>query len=91
MLQIDLEALQQNGGADDDLDEAEGAVLGGRGGRGRRGREVEGETAELVAEPTGALHLHGHRLGTVKKTPLVQFSRPRSSGLIAPRWKRATP
>ncbi len=29
MLQIDLEALQQNGGADDDLDEAEGAVLEG--------------------------------------------------------------
>ena len=39
MLQIDLEALQQNGGADDDLDEAEGAVLGARWSRPPRSRK----------------------------------------------------
>lgn len=84
MLQIDLEALQQNGGADDDLDEAEGAVLEGEVVEAAGVEEVEGETAELVAEPTGAYIFMATAFGTVKKTPLVQFSRPRSSGLIAP-------
>ena len=84
MLQIDLEALQQNGGADDDLDEAEGAVLEGEVVEAAEVEEVEGETAELVAEPTGAYIFMATAFGTVKKTPLVQFSRPRSSGLIAP-------
>lgn len=83
MLQIDLEALQQNGGADDDLDEAEGAVLEGEVVEAAEVEEVEGETAELVAEPTGAYIFMATAFGTVKKTPLVQFSRPRSSGLIA--------
>ena len=45
--------------------------------------EVEGETPELVAEPTGAFIFMATAFGTVKKTPLVQFSRPRSAGLIA--------
>ena len=81
MLQIDLEALQQNGGADDDLDEAEGAVLEGEVVEAAEVEEVEGETAELVAEPTGAYIFMATAFGTVK-TPLVQFSRPRSA-LIA--------
>lgn len=76
MLQIDLEALQQNGGADDDLDEAEGAVLEGEVVEAAEVEEVEGETAELVAEPTGAYIFMATAFGTVKKTPLVQFSRP---------------
>ena len=45
--------------------------------------EGEGDTAELVAEPTGAYIFMATAFGTVKKTPLVQFSRPRSAGLIA--------
>ncbi|WP_438878301.1 hypothetical protein, partial [Bacillus cereus group sp. Bce027] len=49
MLQIVLGALQQNGGADDDLDEAEGAVLEGEVVEAAEVEEVEGETAELVA------------------------------------------
>ena len=39
--------------------------------------------AELVAEPTGAYIFMATAFGTVKKVPLVQFSRPRKAGLIA--------
>lgn len=83
MLQIDLEALQQNAGDDEDLDDVEGVVLEGEVVEAEEVEEVEGETAELVAEPTGAYIFMATAFGTVKKTPLVQFSRPRSSGLIA--------
>ncbi len=83
MLQVDLEALQQNAG-DEELDDSEGAVL--------EGEVIEVEVAEdsdaEVAddeqdEPTGAYIFMATAFGTVKKTPLVQFSRPRTSGLIA--------
>jgi len=83
MLQVDLEALQQNAG-DEELDDAEGVVL--------EGEVIEAEVADDsdadVAddeqdEPTGAYIFMATAFGTVKKTPLVQFSRPRSSGLIA--------
>ncbi|WP_437881281.1 DNA gyrase subunit A [Pseudomonas sp. LRF_L74] len=94
MLQIDLEALQQqNGGADEDLDDAEDGVIEGEVLEAEEVveaaevEEVEGETAELVAEPTGAYIFMATALGTVKKTPLVQFSRPRSNGLIALKLK----
>ena len=86
MLQIDLEALQQSSGADEDLDEAEGVVIEGEAVEvveAEEIEEVEGETPELVAEPTGAYIFMATAFGTVKKTPLVQFSRPRSAGLIA--------
>ncbi|PIA68251.1 DNA gyrase subunit A [Pseudomonas sediminis] len=85
MLQIDLEALQQSAGADDDLDD-EGVVIEGEATEvveAEEVEEVEGETPELVAEPTGAFIFMATAFGTVKKTPLVQFSRPRSAGLIA--------
>jgi len=85
MLQIDLEALQQSAGADEDLDE-EGVVIEGEAvevAEVEEVEEVEGETPELVAEPTGAYIFMATAFGTVKKTPLVQFSRPRSAGLIA--------
>lgn len=85
MLQIDLEALQQSAGADEDLDE-EGVVIEGEAVEvveAEEVEEVEGETPELVAEPTGAFIFMATAFGTVKKTPLVQFSRPRSAGLIA--------
>lgn len=82
MLQIDLEALQREAGDEDDLEEAEGAVLEGEIVE-QEVEEVEGDTPELVAEPTGAYIFMATAFGTVKKTPLVQFSKPRSSGLIA--------
>jgi DNA gyrase subunit A len=85
MLQIDLEALQQSAGADEDLDD-EGVVSEGEATEvveAEEVEEVEGETPELVAEPTGAFIFMATAFGTVKKTPLVQFSRPRSAGLIA--------
>lgn len=82
MLQIDLEALQREAGDEDDLEDAEGAVLEGEIVE-QEVEEVEGDTPELVAEPTGAYIFMATAFGTVKKTPLVQFSKPRSSGLIA--------
>ncbi|MDH4568690.1 DNA gyrase subunit A [Pseudomonas sp. BN414] len=82
MLQIDLEALQREAGDEDDLDEAEGVVLEGEVVE-PEVEEIEGDTPELVAEPTGAYIFMATAFGTVKKTPLIQFSKPRSSGLIA--------
>jgi len=92
MLQIDLEALQQQAGADD-VDDSDDAVLEGEVVEAEEVaevaevEEVEGETSELVAEPTGAYIFMATASGTVKKTPLVQFSRPRSNGLIALKLK----
>ncbi|QXI30209.1 DNA gyrase subunit A [Pseudomonas vanderleydeniana] len=91
MLQIDLEALQQSAGADDELDDADDAVIEGEvieaDDAGDAAEEVDGDTAELVAEPTGAYIFMATAFGTVKKTPLSQFSRPRTSGLIALKLK----
>ena len=91
MLQIDLEALQASAGADEDLDEADDAVLEGEIVEPEEVVEAaeseDGDTAELVAEPTGAYIFMATAFGTVKKTPLAQFARPRSSGLIALKLK----
>lgn len=80
LLQVDLEEVRQLApeGAEDDLpeegpsevDEAEDA-----------GDAEEGDDTQ--DEPTGSYVFMATAKGTVKKTPLVQFSRPRSSGLIA--------
>ena len=90
MLPVDLEAIRQQapageedlGEQDDNLD-IEDAVLV----EDDVEAEVEGEEGELLEagqdEPTGAYIFMATRNGTVKKTPLVQFSRPRSNGLIA--------
>ncbi|MBV2133960.1 DNA gyrase subunit A [Pseudomonas sp. MAP12] len=80
MLQIDLEALQQSAGADEELDEADDLVI-----EGELVEESETEVAEGDEhdEPTGAYIFMATAFGTVKKTPLVQFSKPRSAGLIA--------
>ncbi|WP_415754962.1 DNA gyrase subunit A [Pseudomonas leptonychotis] len=81
MLQIDLEALRQQAPEGDEQDDIEGVVV--------EVEEiedlVEGDDAddETPDEPTGAYIFMATAKGTVKKTPLVQFSRPRSSGLIA--------
>ncbi len=82
MLQIDLEALQREAGDEEDLDEVDGAVIEGEVVE-PEVEEIEGDTPELVAEPTGAYIFMATAFGTVKKTPLIQFSKPRSSGLIA--------
>ncbi|WPC06756.1 DNA gyrase subunit A [Pseudomonas benzenivorans] len=80
MLQIDLEALQQSAESEEELDEAlEGEVI-----EGEVVEDGDGETADDEQdEPTGAYIFMATAKGTVKKTPLVQFSRPRSTGLIA--------
>jgi DNA gyrase subunit A len=84
MLQIDLEALQQSAGSDEDLEEAEGAVIEGELVEAEAADEAEADVADDEQdEPTGAYIFMATAFGTVKKTPLVQFSRPRSSGLIA--------
>lgn len=81
MLQVDLEALRQQALEGDEPDDIEGVVV--------EVEEVEdlaeGDDAddETPDEPTGAYIFMATAKGTVKKTPLVQFSRPRSSGLIA--------
>ncbi|MDZ5601428.1 DNA gyrase subunit A [Pseudomonas sp. RP23018S] len=87
MLQIDLEALQQNADPDEELEEADDAVLEGEVIEPEEIDEVEGDTPELVAEPTGAFIFMATACGTVKKTPLAQFARPRTSGLIAVKLK----
>jgi DNA gyrase subunit A len=88
MLQIDLEALQQSAG-DEELDDSEGVVLEGEVLEADMTQAESAEDADAdVAddeqdEPTGAYIFMATAFGTVKKTPLVQFSRPRTSGLIA--------
>ena len=91
MLQIDLEALQATAGADEELDDADDTVLEGEIVEPEEVVEAaegeDGDTSELVAEPTGAYIFMATAFGTVKKTPLAQFARPRSSGLIALKLK----
>ena len=81
MLQVDLEALRaQAPEGDEELDDADDLVI-----EGELVEESEAEVAEgdEQDEPTGAYIFMATAFGTVKKTPLVQFSKPRSSGLIA--------
>lgn len=80
MLQVDIEAArQQQLNGEDDIEDAE--IIS-------EGDEVEevlegDENDESVDEPTGTYIFMATAKGTVKKTPLSQFSRPRSVGLIA--------
>ncbi|TRX75827.1 DNA gyrase subunit A [Pseudomonas mangiferae] len=82
MLQVDLEAVRQQAPEGEDSDDIIEGTL------------AEPEELEDVAEdeeaddgsadePTGAYIFMATANGTVKKTPLVQFSKPRSVGLIA--------
>lgn len=87
MLQVDLEALQQSADAEEDLDDADDSVIEGELVEAEDIDEEDGDTPEWVAEPTGAYIFMATASGTVKKTPLVQFARPRSSGLIALKLK----
>jgi DNA gyrase subunit A len=80
MLQVDIEAArQQQLSGEEDIEDAE--IIS-------ESDEVEevvegDETDESVDEPTGTFIFMATAKGTVKKTPLSQFSRPRSVGLIA--------
>ncbi|WP_312904770.1 DNA gyrase subunit A [Stutzerimonas nitrititolerans] len=81
MLQVDLEALRKQAPHDDEeLDDADGQII-----EHDEIDDVDSDDADgdEKDEPTGAYIFMVTAKGTVKKTPLVQFSRPRSSGLIA--------
>ncbi|MDP3846161.1 MAG: DNA gyrase subunit A [Pseudomonas sp.] len=85
MLQVDLEALRLQAPEGEELDDIEGVLV--------EQDEVEeladdedadgADVSESKDVPTGAYIFMATANGTVKKTPLVQFSRPRSVGLIA--------
>jgi len=87
MLQIDLEALQQSTDGDEELEDGDDTVLEGEVVEAEEVDEEDGDTPEWVAEPTGAYIFMATASGTVKKTPLAQFARPRTSGLIALKLK----
>ncbi|WP_085675433.1 MULTISPECIES: DNA gyrase subunit A [unclassified Pseudomonas] len=87
MLQIDLEALQQNADPEEELEDGDDGVIEGEIVEAEEIDEEDGDTPEWVAEPTGAYIFMATASGTVKKTPLAQFARPRSSGLIALKLK----
>ncbi|MHB0764684.1 DNA gyrase subunit A [Stutzerimonas sp. NM35] len=79
MLQIDIEAARQQLHEDDDVEDAE--IIGESD---ETQESLDGEEADdSVDEPTGTYIFMATAKGTVKKTPLSQFSRPRSVGLIA--------
>jgi len=81
MLQVDLEALRKQAPLEDEeLDDTDGQLI-----EHDEIDDVDGDDADgdEKDEPTGAYIFMATAKGTVKKTPLVQFSRPRSSGLIA--------
>ena len=81
MLQVDLEALRKQAPLEDEeLDDAEGQLIEHDEIDDADGDDADGDEKD---EPTGAYIFMATAKGTVKKTPLVQFSRPRSSGLIA--------
>lgn len=87
MLQIDLEALQQSADVDEELEDGDDTVLEGELVEAEEVDEEDGDTAEWAAEPAGAYIFMATASGTVKKTPLAQFARPRTSGLIALKLK----
>jgi len=82
MLQVDLEALRQQAPEGEEGDDIEGVVVEAEEVE-ELGDDEDGDDADGADEPTGAYIFMATAKGTVKKTPLVQFSRPRSSGLIA--------
>lgn len=82
MLQIDLEAVRaqfagEEGDDDDVVAEQVAEVVEAE-------EAEEGDDADFSQdEPTGAYIFMATAKGTVKKTPLIQFTKPRSNGLIA--------
>ncbi|WP_374439619.1 DNA gyrase subunit A [Pseudomonas panipatensis] len=82
MLQIDLEAVRaqfagEEGDDDDVVAEQVAEVV-------EVEEAEEGDESDFSQdEPTGAYIFMATAKGTVKKTPLIQFTKPRSNGLIA--------
>src|SRR5690606_5139100 len=81
MLQIDLEAVRarfadEENDDDDVVAEQVAEVV-----ESEEGEESDDDFSE--DEPTGAYIFMATAHGTVKKTPLIQFTKPRSNGLIA--------
>jgi DNA gyrase subunit A len=82
MLQIDLEAVRarfadEENDDDDVVAEQVGEVV-------EVEEAEEGDDSDFSQdEPTGAYIFMATAYGTVKKTPLIQFTKPRSNGLIA--------
>ncbi len=83
MLQIDLEALQQQSAEEGEELEDEAGVIEGEAVEVEADAEGDADGDDDNDEPTGSYIFMATARGTVKKTPLVQFSRPRSNGLIA--------
>ncbi|MGV8844087.1 MAG: DNA gyrase subunit A [Pseudomonas sp.] len=84
MLPVDIEALRQQAPEGDEQDDLEGVLLDQDEVEDLTDDDAEGsEDSAGKEEPTGAYIFMATAKGTVKKTPLVQFCRPRSSGLIA--------
>jgi DNA gyrase subunit A len=84
VLPVDLEAVRQQAPDDEDLgdqDDVIEEVALEDDAEVEEGAEVLDDTSK--DEPTGSYIFMATAYGTVKKTPLVQFSRPRSNGLIA--------
>ncbi|CAD5109699.1 DNA gyrase subunit A [Zestomonas carbonaria] len=82
MLQIDLEAVRAqfagDEGDDDDVVAEQAAEVV------EADDADEGDDSDFSQdEPTGAYIFMATAKGTVKKTPLIQFTKPRSNGLIA--------
>src|SRR5690606_38706645 len=73
----------QRAGSEDELEESEGVTLEGEVVDAEVAEDAEVDTDDGEDLPTGEYIFMATAKGTVKKTPLVQFSRPRSSGLIA--------
>ncbi len=82
MLQVDLEAVRQQLPEGEDADDVIEGVLAEPEEIEEVGEEEDGDD-ETADEPTGSYIFMATANGTVKKTPLVQFSKPRSVGLIA--------
>jgi len=82
MLQVDLEAVRQQLPEGEDADDVIEGVLAEPEEIEEIGEDEDGDD-ETADEPTGSYIFMATANGTVKKTPLVQFSKPRSVGLIA--------
>ncbi|SEL56220.1 DNA gyrase subunit A [Atopomonas hussainii] len=83
MLEIDLEALQAKAANEEELDDNDSNVIEGELVEADDADDNADDSDDTLDEPTGEYIFMATAFGTVKKTPLVQFSKPRSSGLIA--------
>jgi len=83
MLPIDLKKFREQAAEDDEQDDNEGVLEGEVVELDEAEDGVEEDGDDTQDEPTGDYIFMATANGTVKKTPLIQFSRPRTAGLIA--------